>query len=269
MLSKLDELGDVKFVINVGDSFYPEGVTGKNDNQWQTKWRNIYPQKLRDIPWYSVYGNHDYHHDPCACHSDPHKCAQVNWNWYDRNFFYMPGFNWHRAHDELDLEVVAMDMNQYMDGWNKSKTLNELNFTDCFYTPCKDACFGNMQVRSEQALELFYSRANKSKAKNLVVFSHYPTDYFTTRPEFLKALSNAEQHKILFFGGHRHNVDNTSTWGTFPNHNWLVGGGGGWSCDGPNQGFLVAEVAGDGEITTYPVLVDKEMCCPTPKHPKW
>ena len=33
------ELGDVKFVINVGDSFYPTGVTSKTDEQWGKKWR--------------------------------------------------------------------------------------------------------------------------------------------------------------------------------------------------------------------------------------
>ena len=121
---------DVNFVINVGDSFYPDGVSSKDDPQWEVKWRQVYspearawflsylrvvslsfsdgvhfgctPWKsmkihehplvingrsaysipfselqnlsltgrlsgqVRGVPWYSIYGNHDYHADPCA-----------------------------------------------------------------------------------------------------------------------------------------------------------------------------------------------------------
>jgi len=33
--------GDVSFVINVGDSFYPQG-TYYDDTQWHTKWGDVY-----------------------------------------------------------------------------------------------------------------------------------------------------------------------------------------------------------------------------------
>merc|ERR1719450_1055870 len=58
------KLGDVKFIINVGDSFYPGGVKSKNDSQWDLKWRNIFSKELLSVPWYSIYGNHDYRNDP-------------------------------------------------------------------------------------------------------------------------------------------------------------------------------------------------------------
>merc|ERR1719181_1504761 len=94
MLDKMEELGDVKFVVNVGDSFYPNGLSGKDDPQWQSKWRNVYSQKLRDVPWYSVYGNHDLQQDPCSCSGDPKVCAQVNGTISDLDFFFMPSYNW-------------------------------------------------------------------------------------------------------------------------------------------------------------------------------
>ena len=59
MHQEFTELGDVKFVINVGDSFYPGGVTSKDDSAWHSKWRNVYSSSVRSVPWYSVYGNHD------------------------------------------------------------------------------------------------------------------------------------------------------------------------------------------------------------------
>jgi len=254
----------VRFIINVGDSFYPQGLSGKDDPQWDTKWRNVYHEKLRSVPWYSVYGNHDYHHDPCACSSDPKDCAQVNYDPEDLSRFYMPGYNWYRAHEDLKLEVVGLDLNKFMDGWNMSAKAEELKFADCQWTQCKADCYGNADARAEQAFDLFRDRFEHSEAKNLLVFSHYPTDYFSSVPEFLTNLSNASKHDILFFGGHRHNVDNTTTWQTPPNRNWVVGGGGGWSCDGPAQGFLVGTVGADYWVDTYTELVDYNICCPPP-----
>eukprot|EP00435_Cladocopium_sp_Y103_P061507 s69_g23.t1 len=44
------ELGDVKFVINVGDSFYPSGVFDAEDEQWDSKWRQVYSAQVRSVP---------------------------------------------------------------------------------------------------------------------------------------------------------------------------------------------------------------------------
>merc|ERR1712039_1152134 len=118
--------------------------------------------------------------------------------------------------------------------------------------------------------KLFNQRAAYSSAKNLVVFSHYPTDYITAVTQFIATLKNNSKHNILYLGGHRHSIDQSSTTSIAPNDNWLVGGGGGWSCDGPQQGFLVGEISTDFQLTTYPVLVDKSTCCPATVAPtKW
>merc|ERR1712217_170428 len=149
-----------------------------------------------------------------------------------------------------------------MEGWDHSlKTFVAHHFDDCKYTRCKWKCLKNMKSRAIEAFQLFNQRAAQSSAKNLVVFSHYPTDYLTTVPEFIGALKNNSKHHILYLGGHRHSIDQSSTTSIAPNDNWLVGGGGGWSCDGPSQGFLVAEISVDDKLTTYPVLVDKSACC--------
>lgn len=260
MLEKFKELGDVKFIINVGDSFYPHGVASRSDPQWRSKWREVYHEQLRSVPWYSVMGNHDYQHDPCACSTNIADCAQVNADAGDLDHFYMPALSWFKEHPELDLEVVAMDTNHFMLGYMQNLGYEQHHFEDCQYSPCEQQCKTIAKTRAEEALELFRERASKSAAKNLLVFSHYPTDYFTSRPEFLQGLGDASKHDILYFGGHRHNIDQTSTASIAPNVNWLVGGGGGWSCDGQNQGFLVGEIGMD-KISTYPVLVDAAVCC--------
>jgi len=266
MDAEMSRLGDVKFVVNVGDSFYPNGVSSKSDGQWDSKWRNVYSQGLRSVPWYSVYGNHDFHKDPGACSDIPADGAQINGNISDLSTFYMPDYSWNIEHPELDLEVVGLELNNYQNGWNQNIPASQQSFSDCQYTSCQSQCYARMKARSESAFSLFKKRAASSAAKNLVVFSHYPTDYFwdtssgDTSGDFLANLKTSKQH-IAYFGGHRHNVDQTSTISIAPNDNWLSGGGGGWSCDGSLQGYVVGEIASDGTLTTRAVYIDQGQCC--------
>mmetsp|Transcript_20269 Transcript_20269/g.44259 ORF Transcript_20269/g.44259 Transcript_20269/m.44259 type:complete len:332 (-) Transcript_20269:427-1422(-) len=252
MHEKMEELGDVEFVINVGDSFYPDGVSSKDDPQWDEKWRNVYSDKVRSVPWFSVYGNHDEHHDNCSCTDDHSQCSQVNGNISDLDFFYMPNVSWYYQHPTLDLEVIGLDQ-------------NHLASYSCQYTNCPETCAEYLKSKQLVAFDLFYERMEKSEATNFVVFSHYPTDYFDADyPEFLEKLTNSPGRRLTFLGGHRHNVDTRSVTSIYPNTAWLVGGGGGWGCEdwyGDEQGFLVGEIGTDGHVTTYPVLVNYSLCC--------
>ena len=78
MRAEAKRRGNVKFVLNVGDSFYPGGVHGPSDPQWTEKWADIYVGMDR-MPWYSVYGNHDLEASDwrCSCIADSSHCHQV------------------------------------------------------------------------------------------------------------------------------------------------------------------------------------------------
>lgn len=251
MLAKFRELGDVKFIVNLGDSFYPAGITSKTDGKWQSVWRNIYASELRSVPWYTVYGNHDMYDDwGCACgKADGSQCNQINSDINNKNFFYMPGVNWYKEHPELGIEVVALDF-------------NDVSEHPCTYgqaSKCESTCMSNLRSRGNAAEALFKSRYSSSSQHNLLVFSHYPTDYFRKQHTgMLGALSSSNTHKISYFGGHRHNTDQSSTASISPNNNWVVGGCGGWSCDGGSQGFVVGEIS--DSIKTYAVYVDRNVC---------
>ena len=40
------------FIISLGDNFYPSGVTSKNDERFDTSWRNIYNQtSIANLQW--------------------------------------------------------------------------------------------------------------------------------------------------------------------------------------------------------------------------
>ncbi|CAE7386410.1 PAP8 [Symbiodinium natans] len=264
MAHKFNDLQDVKFIINVGDSFYPNGVASPGDIRWRTQWMDRYPDILRSVPWYSVYGNHDAHHDPGMCNDEAG--AQLGDILSRRNGlferFYMPDYNWYYTHEELSVEVIALDLNKYMDGWNKSKDDEDLFLSDCEYSSCPETCVSNAERRAQQAMDLVFERYTNTTAEYLLIFSHYPTDYFHSRPDFLELLGRQGTPRIAYFGGHRHNTDQWSTLRT-GHHDWLVGGGGGWSCDGREQGFLVGTIDYFYELRTYPVFVDAEVCCPT------
>lgn len=263
----MTELGDVKFVVNVGDSFYPNGVASKDDEQWDIKWRNVYSQELRSVPWYSVYGNHDYHHDPGVCSDVIADGAQINGDINDLDTFYMPSYNWFREIPELELEIVGLDLNNYMNMWNNNTPASQHEFTDCRYTACESSCYSRMKSRAVDGFNLFKERSAATSAKNMIVFSHYPTDYWwdtnsdDPSHDFLAGLRDGSRYHLEYFGGHRHNVDQNTTTSIFPNSGWLSGGGGGWGCDGGQQGFVVGEIAADGTMTTRSVLIDAGLCC--------
>mmetsp|Transcript_96781 Transcript_96781/g.244020 ORF Transcript_96781/g.244020 Transcript_96781/m.244020 type:complete len:509 (-) Transcript_96781:126-1652(-) len=263
MLDHMEALGDVRFVLNLGDSFYPDGVKSKDDPQWERKWRNVYDKKLRSVPWYSVYGNHDFQHDPGACSAHPTDGAQINGDIDNKDFFYMPDYSWFIDHPELDLEVIALEMNHFESGGQ------EAHFWDCRLTPCEKSCKEHANTRAVQSLRLFHNRLVDSKRKNFLVFSHYPTDHFSAAPHFMAGLRNSSNRHITYFGGHVHDVRQGDTTSIHPNVNWLSGGGGGWGCDGNNLGFVVGEISRDSKVSTYPELVDKQVCCGSKPKLEW
>jgi hypothetical protein len=181
-------------------------------------------------------------------------------------YFYMPDLNWYKEHPELGLEVISLDTNQLMDAWTGKTPLVP---ADCNLTDCREACVKNLGARTKAAVDLFHERSEASNARNLLVFSHYPTDYLWgawdpwNLMDDLKrnTTANGKPRHVEYFGGHRHNIDQDSTTSIAPNSNWLVGGGGGWSCDGPAQGFLVGEIRESFDLVTYPQLVKWDTCC--------
>jgi len=73
MLARAEELKQAntpsRFIINVGDNFYPGGIdthcgnpdTSANSTQFAQVWKAMYPGPLTgEMEWWSVLGNHDY-----------------------------------------------------------------------------------------------------------------------------------------------------------------------------------------------------------------
>ncbi len=52
---------EIDFLINLGDSFYPEGVSSVDDPKWESHFESIYDYPSLALPFYSILGNHDYY----------------------------------------------------------------------------------------------------------------------------------------------------------------------------------------------------------------
>lgn len=55
-----DSANDIRFIINLGDNFYNDGVSSITDQLWNSRFEDIYDQTKLSMPFYSILGNHDY-----------------------------------------------------------------------------------------------------------------------------------------------------------------------------------------------------------------
>jgi acid phosphatase len=64
-----------KFIINVGDNFYYDGIRSASDPLWAEDYEDVFTDPSSFVPWYSILGNHDYGFNPAAQlqYKSPHK----------------------------------------------------------------------------------------------------------------------------------------------------------------------------------------------------
>ena len=257
---------NVEFVINVGDSFYADGVSSVEDARWHDVWASVY--SLPGTTWYSTYGNHDLGKQDTCGTSISAECVQVQ-----KHGAVMNGMTWfmpqmsYTVKDPLpgyDIGIISLDTNVAWSG--------EI----CKYI--SGDCATVLETRykvSQQLLDATIDKAVKGDfPKNMLVFSHYPSDYCGggLPSAFCDSLKRSGENgtTIHYFAGHRHATDDTSIAASKVGgaKSWLVGGGGGWGCDSSpdsqweNQGFLVGEIDATGKVNDLrPVYTPRHNVC--------
>lgn len=173
------------FVLLTGDNFYYNGVSGINDEQWQTKWRDVYTGKSLQIPFYAVLGNHDYGH--------------------------IPGF--YTANSQAQIEFSAHDPRWKMPARNYvfSKPVSTSTSVDFFAldtTPIADNQTDSINIR----LAWLESALKASTAKWKIVYGHHPVfsngwqGPETRMVNLFKPLME-KYHVDVYFCGHDHDVE--------------------------------------------------------------
>lgn len=179
MIQKANELKDegspIKFIENVGDSFYTDrssfldikingGVDSINDHKWNSLWSNVYlNDSLKNVPWFSVLGNHDWRRNPKA---------QIEYGkveGWPNNVWKMPNFQWDTwidlpneyckgmAECEPKAALIHIDTNYFFHGFKWKSPLMFAQFKRLGWT--KDEVIG---VKLRDYLEETLKRYKKA-----------------------------------------------------------------------------------------------------------
>lgn len=108
-----------KFVISVGDNFYPFGLNDSNVEQVSTSFRNVYNTNnlahLKSLNWYAVLGNHDYR----GLVDAQFKLTQSQSNWI------MPARNYSSTFADGLLEIFFIDTNPMIKEYLNDATIEK------------------------------------------------------------------------------------------------------------------------------------------------
>ncbi len=77
----------LNFAVLLGDNFYEAGVASADDDQFRTKFEEIYSLGGLDVPFYAVLGNHDYYGNEQA-QIDYYLANQAASNWNMPDYYY-------------------------------------------------------------------------------------------------------------------------------------------------------------------------------------
>lgn len=257
MEATFSELGDVKFVLNLGDSFYISGVTSVDDPKWESTWRTKYSDALRNVPWYGVYGNHDYGEEACACRTSDDECVQTQ---YKMEGWHMPALNYNVILDDMKLEIIALDMNLLDQG-------SISNYQSC--TSLQE----NLQRSKDQAKQLLETRlVDPTGPNHVLIISHYPTYMWPNDAQDMLDLIQSSTKSISVYGGHTHSTamcegldscEAPFSEPLSPQKTYLAGGGGGWFSEHDGQGkfgIIAGLVQSDGAIEHQAKILPKDEC---------
>jgi len=246
-----------RFIINVGDNFYPGGLDfhcGQQDqsatsSQFQQIWKDMYREDLQELEWWSVLGNHDY---GGVCYIKGWD-QQIFFTWNDEKWV-MPGQFWRRTvqYANFKADFFFIDGNIYDttvstdEGHNLcSKTHNPGSHCELKFYPGDGANCGATGPHTQPECQAWFKKLwadnfqwlkagiQKSDAEWQFVVSHYPPTYdlgdgqsHVTWHQFLEPMG-----VDLYISGHTH--EQTVHYGAeegFPDFGksaWVITGGGG------------------------------------------
>eukprot|EP01041_Mallomonas_annulata_P000627 gene627-1214_t len=150
------------FLIALGDNFYNSGVTSISDSLWTLFYNNVYNYDSLQIPWYAIFGNHDYGSNKVAGSIQ----AQIDYGTYKMDN------RWHAGHCYLQSFTVP----------NTTTTLDIIFIDTNLIAPeetymtstTSGITEAQQSARRTAQLECMESYLAQSEASYLIVAGHYP-----------------------------------------------------------------------------------------------
>lgn len=202
-LSQVQSNWAPKFVLNLGDSFYPAGISSADDPQIASSWADVYS---RNVPWYSVAGNHDHRGSVNA----QLKLSATSQHWH------MPALSYFERHADV--------LFAFLDTTPMYYSHNELRY---FQTN-----FSTADAQTAAQIKRLDSTLQESDAKFKIVIGHHPLysvgHHFTGEPQNLARMRTHLQqlferhHVAAYICGHEHSLEHTLVNGV---HYFISGGG--------------------------------------------
>lgn len=229
-MAKVAQQEPVSFILLLGDNFYSSGVDSVNDEQWRTKFEDVYTGL--DVPFYAILGNHDYRKNPQA---------QVEYTAYSKRWK-MPE-KYYTFTERIDSATTA----QFF-------MINTTPLTGSHYE--QNGYEERMLVWLEQQLQ-------KSKATWKIVAGHHPVysngRHGDTRELIVKVKPLLEKYGVhLYLCGHDHSLQLIKPVGGV---HYIVSGGGGKSTGvkwkenttfaATHQGFVKIRLSHNDLVTEF------------------
>lgn len=187
-MEKLASVKPIRFVLSLGDNFYPNGVSSTDDSQWQTSFEKIYDgPNLTSVPWYVALGNHDYLSDPTAEIEYGTVCGR----WTMPDYFYTVKIPLVSG----SVRLVVLDTNPFEKSY----------YSDSGF----DGKFVRDTVRQKRWMDSVFSL---NDADWTIVSGHHPLytgGLRVSEPNSVRAslLPIFQQYKLpVYFAGHEHDL---------------------------------------------------------------
>eukprot|EP00929_Paragymnodinium_shiwhaense_P014795 TRINITY_DN122758_c0_g1_i1.p1 TRINITY_DN122758_c0_g1~~TRINITY_DN122758_c0_g1_i1.p1 ORF type:complete len:718 (-),score=143.11 TRINITY_DN122758_c0_g1_i1:165-2318(-) len=217
LMSEMAEKYKPRYIINVGDNFYPAGVFGAcgevdmcsflQTGQWEAMWQNVYnSDELKDLEWWGVLGNHDF-----GGYSFGRPWEQaVAFTWHSDRWI-TPAMYWRRTatYCDFDIDYFFLDTNTYdAEDPATDKFHNICSWEANAHADCSEIggptsaynCVDWFKRLFDDQLKWLEHQLSQSTATWQIIVTHFPPQYGSE-----VWLDVAKRFGVdIFLTGHRH-----------------------------------------------------------------